>query len=199
MCFNKNIGNFSEIRHKVAEEPIICWKIMNMRVTDDDEYEVNSVYYPRDEWYKVGDVIETKGNMRDSTHLLDMMSSLSYQAVHSYIKRDNTLLPSLSLITKDNLFVFVKCEIPKGETYWVNTFNGEFASYSVQIKEISFECCRISAEDVDRKKSYSLISILPFEGWSRTMNGTHVYSWYTIEKLDLRDIFNLPKWVYLQI
>lgn len=198
MCFYKNRNSISEIHHKVAEEPIVCWKIMNMRVTDDGEYEVNSAYYPRDEWYKVGDVIEVNENIREHTQMYDFWSSLSWQAVHSYINREKALLPSLSLITKDNLIVFVKCEIPKGETYWVNTLNGEYASYSVQIKEISFECCRISAEDVDRKKGYSLISILPFEGWSRTMNGTHVYSWYTIEKLDLRDIFNLPKWVYLQ-
>ena len=136
MCFNKNIGNMSEIRHKVAEEPIICWKIMYIRVTDDGEYEVNSVHYPRDDWYKVGDVIETKENMRDSTHLLDIMSSLSYQAVHSYINRNRALMPSLSLINKDNLFVFVKCEIPEGETYWVNNDDGEYASKKVIITRI---------------------------------------------------------------
>ena len=89
--------------------------------------------------------------------------------------------------------VLVRCEIPAGETYWINTEDGEYASFSLVIKEIYNEkwsirfkeyCWQTSKIELPITLDLSDIREIIKEG---NIIGGKVrgLEWYTIQKVKI--------------
>ena len=133
MCLHKKIGDF----HKIAEEPITCYKLMAYDVCATDDVRVNSYVYPVAEWYHIGDKITaSKGTNLINVLTCDELTHLNGEVVHSF-KNVNHIdfMPD----ERSGDTVIVKCEIPKGEYYWEGTDgdgNPCYGSLSLEIKEV---------------------------------------------------------------
>lgn len=126
-------------KHKKAKEPIPCYKIMEL-IIDSGLMKVNSVAYPASTGYIVGDTITSRFklsryNLIDNWKI-DRLKNLNGEVVHSYPYHDAYKLINRRYARMDTRkLVFVECEIPKGESYWVGA-DGEYGSKSIVIKKI---------------------------------------------------------------
>lgn len=133
MCLHKKIGDFC----KIAEEPITCYKLMMYDTTSTDEVRVNSLVYPADKWYHIGDKITaSKGTNLSIVLTCDKLIHLNGEVVHSF--KDVKHIYSMP---DEHVYdtVVAKCEIPKGEYYWEGTDgdgNPCYGSLSLEIKEV---------------------------------------------------------------
>ena len=122
MCF------ISQSTHKVAKHPIKCYKVMNYWMED----KLYSLFYRRLP-FKIGDEICAAVNV--PTDKLDYFETLEGEVVHSYTTylRAKRLFDSIGI---PRTVCIVECEIPKGVDYWVNNYDGEYASKKVIIKNL---------------------------------------------------------------
>jgi hypothetical protein len=133
MCLHKKIGDF----HKIAEEPITCYKIMWYDTTSTDEVRVNSSFYPANDWYRIGDKITARGGKwLSNIEKCDLHIHLNGEVVHSFKH-----VKHIDFMPDEHVYdlVVVKCEIPKGEYYWEGTDgdgNPCYGSLSLEIKEV---------------------------------------------------------------
>jgi hypothetical protein len=133
MCLHKKIGDF----HKIAEEPITCYKLMRYDTASTDEVRVNSSVYPANDWYRIGDKITARGcKCPSNIEKCDLHIHLNGEVVHSF--KD---VKHIEFMPDDHVYdmVVVKCEIPKGEYYWEGTDgdgNPCYGSLSLEIKEV---------------------------------------------------------------
>jgi len=137
MCLYKK-GDF-----KIANEPIECYKIMKY-VDGFDKNRIislyhNSLYIDKRIGYVAGDYIKANKKLskfkRVNRKKINNLDELNGEVVHSYIEPPMT--PNW-----DNV-VFVRCEIPMNEVFWVGNQSffdrskiEEYGSLSLQIKEI---------------------------------------------------------------
>ena len=133
MCLHKKIGDY----HKIAEEPITCYKLMWYDTSSTDEVRVNSSVYPANDWYRIGDKITARyGKCLNNIEKYDKHTHLYGEVVHSF--KD---VKHIDFMPDDHLYdmVVVKCEIPNGEYYWEGT-DGDgipcYGSLSLEIKEV---------------------------------------------------------------
>jgi len=133
MCLHKKIGDF----HKIAEEPITCYKLMMYDTASTDEIRVNSSVYPANDWYRIGDKITAReGKWLSNIEKCDLHIHLNGEVVHSF--KD---VKHIDFLPDEHIYdmVVVKCEIPKGEYYWEGTDgdgNPCYGSLSLEIKEV---------------------------------------------------------------
>lgn len=133
MCLHKKIGDY----HKIAEEPITCYKLMWYDTSSTDEVRVNSSVYPANDWYRIGDKITARdGKCLGNIEKYDVHIHLNGEVVHSFKN-----VKHIYFMPDDHLYdmVVVKCEIPKGEYYWEGTDgdgNPCYGSLSLEIKEV---------------------------------------------------------------
>ena len=151
MCF------YRTSEHRIADEPIVCYKIMAyydhaylLKQLAPTLYEgvdtrvLNSLNYPSTKPYQVGDEITAS---RDITpYYIDTLDELNGEVVHSYCNEDCFI----GCLTLGRLYTpqpgefgnypwrqaIVRCEIPKGTPYWYNPEKCEYASKKLIIKEI---------------------------------------------------------------
>lgn len=156
MCFN-NRGI-----HRIAEEPIECYKVMRVYSTAyyyrdivptellavRDTFILNSLLFPNKEPYNIGDVIVA--SVKKPLNELDGRRHLNAEVVHSYgtenIKRFLDSYFGVGYVTTTETVTdvgclrmgkaVVRCEIPKGTAYWYDDLCDEYASLEVVIKEI---------------------------------------------------------------
>lgn len=123
MCFN------SQSTHKVATHPIICYKVMDYWMAENNLY---SHFYRRLP-FKIGDEIRPAVNV--PTDKLDYFERLEGEVVHSYTtySRAKRLFDSIRV---PRITCIVVCEIPEGVDYWVNNDDCEYASKKVIIKNL---------------------------------------------------------------
>ena len=148
MCF---YGNLSEL--KIAQEPILCLKIMELCVIE-GKYRLNSQIYPSKDGYDIGDEI-TPNYLTDDefANLMNGVSieyggndapvALNGEVVHSYACNgsipDKWIAKGLTdFITFNPYYISVVCEIPKGTVYLTNK-SKDIASRKVIIKGVLCE------------------------------------------------------------
>lgn len=137
MCLYKK-GDF-----KIANEPIVCYKVMKYAEGHDKNRIIslyyNQLYIDTRIGYVVGDYIKARNKLskfkRVNRKKINNLPELNGEVVHSYIE------PPMTPIWGN--VVFVRCEIPRDEVFWVGnqSFFGrneieQYGSLSVQIKEI---------------------------------------------------------------
>lgn len=151
MCFERK-GQM----HSVAKSPITCYKVMNMYMGKCRRTgrPLNSVHYPSESFYYIGDTITA--SIDADTYYLDKMNKFGGEVVHSYdldailyydanLSTEQILREVLKSGLRTHYLVGVRCEIPVGEVYWYDKDRGEFASKSLVIKEI-LDWCKFSYE-----------------------------------------------------
>lgn len=119
-------------KHKVASEPITCYKVMNVYLNDDSDFELESLIYPCGKRYRIGDVMRPLQPIR--VEAIDEMAFVFAGVIHSFglkalkrrDKRGNII----------GIRVCVECEIPKGEVYWHEKNSDTYISKSLVIKSI---------------------------------------------------------------
>lgn len=123
MCF------ISQSTHEVAKHPIKCYKVMNYWFAENNLYSLFYRHLP----FKIGDEIRAAVNV--PTDKLDYFEILEGEVVHSYTtySRAKRLFDSIGL---PRTACIVECEIPEGVDYWVNNYDGEYASKKVIIKNL---------------------------------------------------------------
>lgn len=136
MCFNKDLQK--DTMHSISDEDIVCYKIVR-GVRGDKNYFSQITHFP----YHLGETYEENSI---SLYSLDAFNVLSYGVFHSYIKIHeydlgvlalyNQKNDSLSTIQRSKLDYFIlKCVIPAGTPYWVNHWEGEYASKAIKVIE----------------------------------------------------------------
>lgn len=124
MCFDKEINNYT---HKVAEEDIVCYKVVN-RYPSDSKPRWESFY--RHFIYEKGEVYEEK--LSDGLlKILDEQPTLKHLVYHSY--SDLSAVNAFEYICVNIFVVVVKCIIPKGTIYWFNSDKKQYASTSIKV------------------------------------------------------------------
>ena len=126
MCFHR------KDKHKVADAPIKCYKVMNLFLPDDSPLELESLYHPCRKRYRIGDVMVPAQSIPPC--IIDKMSLIEDGVIHSFgleaLKRQDE---------RGNIIgirVCVECEIPKGEVYWYQKKCDTYISKSLVIKSI---------------------------------------------------------------
>ena len=119
-------------KHKVADKPITCYKVMNVYLNDDSNFELESLIYPCGKRYRIGDVMRPLQPIR--VEAIDEMGYVFGGVIHSYglkaIKRQDERGDIIGIR------VCVKCEIPKGAVYWYRKHCDTYISKSLVIKSI---------------------------------------------------------------
>lgn len=124
MCFIKE-----EMRHSIAKEDIICYKVVR-RVNYRDYYRSEYIGFI----YKLGETY--KENSAKILALLDEQNTLKSGVFHSYKTLKTSFLRSAWMC--DSLAI--KCVIPKGTCYWVNNYRNEYASTAIKVvEEVAFK------------------------------------------------------------
>ena len=116
----------------MASEPITCYKVMNVYLNDDSDFELESLIYPCGKRYRIGDVMRPLQPIR--VEAIDEMGFVFAGVIHSFglkalkrrDKRGNII----------GIRVCVECEIPKGEVYWHEKNSDTYISKSLVIKSI---------------------------------------------------------------
>jgi hypothetical protein len=148
MCF---VGNLSEL--KIAQEPILCLKIMELCVIE-GKYRLNSQIYPSKDGYDIGDEITAHYLTDDEFANLVNGISIEYgsndapvelggEVVHAYVCNGNVpdtwVAKGLTdVITMNPYYISVVCVIPKGTVYITND-SREIVSRKVIIKGVFCE------------------------------------------------------------
>jgi hypothetical protein len=123
MCFDKEINNYT---HKVAEEDIVCYKVVNRCYDSKPRWE--SFY--RHFIYEQGEVYEEK--LSDGLlNILDGRPTLNHLVYHSY--SDLTGINRFECASVHFTSVVVKCIIPKGTIYWLNSTKKQYASTAIKV------------------------------------------------------------------
>ena len=124
MCFDKEVSNYT---HKVAEEDIVCYKVVN-RLPFDVKPRWESFY--RHFIYEQGEVYEEK--LSDGLlKILDGQPTLKHLVYHSY--SDLTGINVFEYAFVNFVSVAVKCVIPKGTIYWFNSDKKQYASTAIKV------------------------------------------------------------------
>ena len=126
MCFHRID------KHKVADAPIKCYKVMNLFLHDDSSLELESLYHPCGKRYRIGDVMVPELYM--PACVIDKMSLVESGVIHSFGLK--ALKKQYERGNIKGIRVCVECEIPKGEVYWHNKNSGTYISKSLVIKSI---------------------------------------------------------------
>lgn len=126
MCFHRID------KHKVADKPITCYKVMNVYLNDDSNFELESLYRPCGKRYRIGDVMRPLQPTR--TEVIDEMSLVEAGVIHSFGLK--ALKRQFDRGNIKGIRVCVKCEIPKGEVYWHEKNSDTYISKSLVIKSI---------------------------------------------------------------
>ena len=123
MCFYRTSD------YKKAETDIICCKVMEL----DDKNRLHSFIWNRHKSYRLGSKIKAAKKLswfrKRNVRLINALPKLNGEVVHSF----TTAKVSISTSSPS---VMVKCVIPKGEYYWENTYDEEYASLSLKIIQI---------------------------------------------------------------
>ena len=124
MCF------YRVSKYQKAEQDIVCYKIMEL----DNNNGLHSLIYQTCITYYPGSKIRAHTKLswfkKRNVELINALDKLNGEVVHSVIDYHTAFM------RKYSPEVIVKCIIPKGEYYWVNHRNGEYASLSLKIIEI---------------------------------------------------------------
>jgi hypothetical protein len=176
MCLTKD-GDF-----KIAKEPIRCFKLMD---DQDGNGKVNSTWHPNNGGYSVGDTINAATKLavyrRSNAKRINKLKTLNGEVVHSYVKCP------ITHSFRDGLYVI--CEIPKGEYYWVSNYGNnrvdEYGSLSLTIKEVVTELWVITLFFIDGwsvwKTPASAYSLDEIVKWAREQSGS-----FRIQKVDTK-------------
>lgn len=190
MCFVNNMHDYH-----IATEPITCYKLMT-KVGD----RVNSLMFPRSVYgagipYKVGDTITASRTpqrwldcIEVRRHEVNANGLLYGEVVHSYADEANIMCEGAMDGT-----VFVRCEIPVGETYWHNC--GQYASFSVVIKEVyDYKWLFYYETYSGAKNTWTFAPTLSLDDIRENVNSScmkkmprNTYKWYAIEKVAFSD------------
>ena len=124
MCFYRTSD------YKKAETDIICYKVME----PDAKGRLHSLIWNRYISYRLGSKIKAAKKLswfrKRNVRLINTLPQLNGEVVHSFTNNINTDIGTSS----PN--VVVKCVIPKGEYYWENERDMEYASLSLKIIQI---------------------------------------------------------------
>lgn len=124
MCFDKEVSNYT---HKVAEEDIVCYKVVN-RYPSYSKPRWESFY--RHFIYEQGEVYEEK--LSDKLlKILDGQPTLKHLVYHSY--SDLHSINAFEFVFVSVVSVVVKCIIPKGTIYWLNSTKKQYASTAIKV------------------------------------------------------------------
>jgi len=124
MCFDKEVSNYT---HKVAEEDIVCYKVVN-RYPSDSKQRWESFY--RHFIYEQGEVYENKLS-DDLLKALDEQPTLKHFVYHSYSDLSANMFEYIVFV--NIVPVVVKCIIPKGTIYWLNSDRKQYASTTIKV------------------------------------------------------------------
>jgi hypothetical protein len=124
MCFRR-ISDY-----KKAETDIICYKVMKL----DDKNRLHSLIWRNYKSYRLGSKIKAHKKLswfrKRNVKLINTLSELNGEVVHSFTTAN------VNVSACDNPIVAVECVIPKGEYYWENKDDVEYASLSLKIIQI---------------------------------------------------------------
>lgn len=134
MCFINTSQNL-----KKADKDIRCYKIMEF----DGEKYLKSLIWRKNERYQIGDKIKASKRLScfraKNVKLIDRLIELNGEVVHSFTDLQHAVYESFGMDC-----TIVECIIPKGEYYWVNHVDKEYASVSLKISKILyFEGARV--------------------------------------------------------
>lgn len=126
MCFV--IDDLDHIDGQIAEEDITCYKIMRKRIYD-GVYMYKSIFYGT-KWIPLNSIIQSTYPRYMERHVRQLNGS----AVHAYQHLTSNLMEA-SLMGG---IPIIKCIIPKGTRYWVNSINEIAANQIKLIEEVNF-------------------------------------------------------------
>ena len=115
--------------YKKAKTDIICYKVMEL----DDKNRLHSFIWCRHKSYRLGSKMKAAKKLswfrKRNVRLINTLSKLNGEVVHS-------LTTTKMGISTSSPSVIVECIIPKGEYYWENGRDEEYASLSLKIIRI---------------------------------------------------------------
>jgi hypothetical protein len=111
----------------------------------DGKKRLDSLIWNTREGYQIGDKIKAAKKLshfkRRNAELINCLSELHGEVVHSFIH-----LREVKACFSGTNSAIVECFIPKGEYYWENVIDGEYASVSLKISRILyFESYQVEA------------------------------------------------------
>ena len=126
MCFV--INDLEHIDGQIAEEDITCYKVMRKSV-DNGVCMYKSIFYGT-EWIPLNSIIRPTYPRCMERHVRELNGSV----VHAY----KHLISNIMEFSIMGGFSTIKCIIPKGTRYWVNSSNGIVASQIKLLEEVNF-------------------------------------------------------------
>lgn len=127
MCFRRVLC------HKKADKDIVCYKVMVF----DGVNRLSSLLCRTHKSYRPGDKIKAYEKLSllksKNVNLIDHKRFLKGEVVHSF----KDLKTTMQSVWGSGVAV-VECIIPKGEYYWENSADCEYASLSLKISKIMY-------------------------------------------------------------